>query len=658
MSILLGPVTKKYIGILLFIPSLLLGQIVSSKHNLSVSGPGIVKATSEQEICKFCHIPHKAIVVEPLWDHTMSSVSYSQYTSTTFASTYQAQYPNTKSKLCLSCHDGTIAVGAISTGQINVSGGAQLDANQRIATSASSNIGGVGGTNLSDDHPISVTFNTAKSNHFTPTGQADAVNCTSCHDPHKEDRDITIKKFLIQSNSASALCLKCHNVPNFTSGPSIHQSSTKTIPAGLSHTGYTTVATNACESCHKPHSATNASRLIKGVEEATCDPCHKGTTNGGITAKNVSNAAGGPFAKIYTHPTFTVSGKHTPINASPVTTTNTEASTNLNSPNRHAECSDCHNPHAAKSGLHTTTTNIVSNVLSGAWGIEPGSATIWSQPTIFTRYDPAVKEYQICMKCHSYNGLGVVTNGVSTIIGPSGQNVTDQALEYNVNNKSVHPVVVGLTNQTGSGTPKTLVAAQMSSPWNTTLGANTMYCSDCHGNDAVVSATEPDGPHGSNRKFMLKGTSTKPSAQYWPANAGGTVVWTLRDVRSNTNSWSTNLFCVNCHPLYSAGTWSGNNIAHLEHETRSITINGKTYTGVPCVSCHVAIPHGSKRSRLIGYRTDAAPYNYSDPTNANALLNVISGFKKATSPSAYQKSNCYSTQSGCTTHSNAGGYDP
>jgi len=35
-------------------------SIVNSKHNLSVSGPGTVKASAEPEICIFCHTPHNS----------------------------------------------------------------------------------------------------------------------------------------------------------------------------------------------------------------------------------------------------------------------------------------------------------------------------------------------------------------------------------------------------------------------------------------------------------------------------------------------------------------------------------------------------------------------------------------------------------------------
>ncbi len=624
------------------INSYLFSQIIASKHNLSVFGTGVIKATSEQEICKFCHIPHKASSNVPLWDHTISSVSYSQYTSTTFSSSYQYQYPDNTSKLCLSCHDGTIAIGATINGQINVVGGSLLDPDQSLSISASSNIGGSTGVALMDDHPISITFNSEKNNYYTTIGQTDPVNCRSCHDPHGEDKDPIVKKFLSQSNSNSTLCLKCHNPAYWSSNPSIHQSSNKTLPSGLSHTGYTTVASNGCENCHKPHNASNPGQLIKAYEQNTCDPCHKGISNSGITSKNVSNESGGPFAKIYRHPTYSTDGKHISVNATPVSNSPDENSINLSTPNRHAECYDCHNPHAAKSGLHTSKSNLISNVLSGVWGLEPNAVTKWTQPTTFIRIDPATKEYQICMKCHSYYGLGSTSTGVTTIIGPSGQNITDQAFEYNVSNYAVHPVKVGLNDQTGSYSPRSLTANQMTTSWNN-VGTQTMYCSDCHGNDTPVSTTEADGPHGSNRRFMLKGSSTTPSAQYWPTNANG-VLWSLYDIKNNRNNWQTDLFCVNCHPIYSGGSFKNNVHSRGQHQGSS----------VKCITCHVVVPHGSKRSRLIGYASEPAPYNYSGAGTYDKL--VIVGFRKASNPNGYSKNYCSMT--GLCHHTQTNTYDP
>ncbi len=621
-------------------------SIKFTKHNLSVTGPpGGIKAENEQQICIFCHTPHRSTSVAQLWNHTTGSQTYTKYQSSTSTVNYVASFPRNASRVCLSCHDGTIALGSVYNAGEGPPGTIQMEQSGVPITSMPANSQGYLGTNLSNDHPISITtphFNASQFNcsgcHNVHTGITKTMECTACHDPHDDSKDPITKKFLSQDNQASALCLKCHNKAYWSTNPSIHKTSTKTLPAGLSHTNYTTVADNGCENCHTPHNATSPSRLLMGVEQATCTPCHKGKANGGITEKNVSNVGDGPFAKIYRHPTYDINGKHNPVNASPPTNSPTESSIDLSPPNRHAECSDCHNPHAAKDGLHTIGSNAVSGVISGVWGLEPASTSEWTQPISFTRIDPATKEYQICLKCHSYYGLGSAPNGVTIITGPSGTDITDQAMEFNPNNHSGHPVEVSLNNLTGSYAPKALDPSQMTSDWSNT-GNQTMYCSDCHGNDQPTSSTVAQGPHGSNYKFMLTG-----ERKYWPYTASGKL-WTLGDVWLNKNNWQNDLFCVNCHPLFSAGNYYNKPHSIYYHNNNNFSIDGTYYKGIPCVSCHLVIPHGGKRSRLIGYGYGATNPDVP-PYIINQYTSKLRGFKKASSAWSYSQSNC-STGSGC-----------
>ena len=410
-----------------------------------------------------------------------------------------------------------------------------------------------------------------------------------------------------------------------------------------------------CAHCHEPHASLGGSEpapntgiaagpdkvLLFSEEEDVCLSCH----NGAIVPRDMRTVVNKP----YRHPITDYSGRHTLSkyeygqNGAPFRGTN-----------RHAECVDCHEPHyigkpgTAYHSYNTTSpanNNLVSNLLKGVWGVEPATEGSWlTPPTTFTELTTpgvgASKEYQVCFKCHSYYAFQDA-DGITTIIGPSGQTITDQSMEFSKNLKSVHPVRVPLNNQTGSYAPKALATSQLSAPWTTAPGSQTMWCSDCHNNDA----SSPVGPHGSNYKFMLSGTR-----KYWPASSTG-VLFSLSDIRNNTNNWSTELFCVNCHPLYSGGTWMNN--VHSQHSTRTYT-PGNVTIPVYCVTCHSVIPHGSPRSRLIIYRSDPQPYVY---VNGTVNFAALSGFKKASSPTGYQKTNCYSTVSGCTTHTNSGGYD-
>ena len=85
--------------------------VADTKHNLSISGPGTLKASSESQICIFCHTPHNASAAAPLWNRRDPGSTYIPYSSTTAVA--NPGQPTGASILCLSCHDGTIALGDV-----------------------------------------------------------------------------------------------------------------------------------------------------------------------------------------------------------------------------------------------------------------------------------------------------------------------------------------------------------------------------------------------------------------------------------------------------------------------------------------------------------------------------------------------------------------
>ena len=85
--------------------------IINTKHNLSLSGPGDIKALTETRVCVFCHTPHNAAPATPLWNKRIDAKSYTLYSSTTMgAKPFQ---PTGPTRLCLTCHDSTIALGEV-----------------------------------------------------------------------------------------------------------------------------------------------------------------------------------------------------------------------------------------------------------------------------------------------------------------------------------------------------------------------------------------------------------------------------------------------------------------------------------------------------------------------------------------------------------------
>ncbi|HEY3381070.1 MAG TPA: cytochrome c3 family protein [Vicinamibacterales bacterium] len=587
-------------------------DVVGSKHDLSVTGGAASRATLETQPCVFCHTPHNASPARQLWNHAPSAASYttygsSSYQSGTTAGTFNtfpgtsAPQPSGSAKLCLSCHDGTIAVNAtVNNGTIAMAGGPFVPATASL------------GTDLSNDHPVSFARNPANTEVVDPPS-SDAVRlesgtrmvqCVACHDPHSQRLDSTTGKFLVKVNQGSALCVTCHrrSGSGWSWTSSSHATSTKSYTtastggiAGLgAHTGYGTVGDNGCEACHRPHSAPQAERLLKAVNQRdVCFQCHGSTA---VAAKNLAPV----FARTYRHPletsTATIVHDSTEVRTSP---------SNFSGARRHVDCADCHNSHGASSGLHASGVNsIASGVLAGVSGVEPATypaalpltgtypMTSASQSG-YTISGSAAREYQICFKCHSSYAFGPTPPNA-----PSGGPETDVAAAVNPNNRSYHPVV---------GPPHLRVpATNLLAPWNTTTSATRMYCTDCHGNNETTGASVPQGAHGSTNAYMLRF-----------ANA----TW---NTTSPTISVATG-FCFNCH---SASTIRSTNTVH----------NVSSHASRPCQACHSASPHGSFRPFLIALSSDRAPFN-----NGAAR---ITAFTAAASPNGYQMSNC-TTASGC-----------
>jgi hypothetical protein len=129
-------------------------SVVHTKHNLSVSGPGTVRAVEEAEVCIFCHAPHNASPAIPMWNRHNPTAYYRIYRSSTMEA--RVDQPGGSSKMCLSCHDGSIALGLVLSRDPT----RPIVMNQPFVPSGPSNL-----TNdLSDDHPIGFRYDRQLSN--------------------------------------------------------------------------------------------------------------------------------------------------------------------------------------------------------------------------------------------------------------------------------------------------------------------------------------------------------------------------------------------------------------------------------------------------------------------------------------------------------------
>lgn len=292
-------------------------NIASTKHNLSASGSGTVKASTETQICVFCHTPHGASLqdgggtpmVAPLWNRKLGTTSYTRYDSSSLDATVItngfADQPGGSSKLCLSCHDGTLAIGNVNV--LNGAGSSSTPGTMSITMTGTGAGGGDGtvaggmpkgsgfdtgftrllGVNLTNDHPISVTYNqtlatadgemraitagqsTNETSLNLPAGKTHAagirdsaagtrpvlplektgasnlgqVQCATCHDPHIRDASEPVSIKFLRANrfqktagptggvfnySNDIICLGCHDKAGAAWANSAHAVSTTT----------------------------------------------------------------------------------------------------------------------------------------------------------------------------------------------------------------------------------------------------------------------------------------------------------------------------------------------------------------------------------------------------------------------------------------------
>lgn len=198
--------------------------IAGSKHDFSTgaSNTAYGNASAGTQICIYCHAPHNNASASGslLWNRLQGAGPYTMYTNTqTGTMNGVSAGPGEVSKLCLSCHDGTIAVD--NYGGINGASTKKITNNAKL------------GTDLSNDHPIGIVYTPATAttdgglkNPDTATvalaGNAAAsitanmlfmtkVECASCHDVHSSaKRTSDTNKLLTVSIGASALCTTCH----------------------------------------------------------------------------------------------------------------------------------------------------------------------------------------------------------------------------------------------------------------------------------------------------------------------------------------------------------------------------------------------------------------------------------------------------------------
>jgi predicted CXXCH cytochrome family protein len=575
-------------------------NIINTKHDLSVnSTSGGMKSTSENRICVFCHTPHDAYRLSPanggtggsgpvapdeytylpLWNHEVTTTPETGYYTSSTMKAPVPQQPTGPTKLCLSCHDGTVALGAVASGA-NL--GIAQTMNDAYSVGTVDNPTPNLGTDLSTHHPVSFSYSSSLPNSelYTIDELPDVirdrlsgnneVHCTTCHDPHDDSNG----NFLVIKNSLSALCTTCHQMANWAA--SGHATATNSV-----------TGKEACEICHTPHFAVDVPLLIYNTSDSatfcTNGSCH-GTVPSPLPPPTHGDAAivrpsavvascmpschsAEPFGQSLSEPdrreTIAFNTPLRPFPAMPSSAAGADIRSQIQKISSHHErpgiargllrnlsgqaraliggvaCVDCHNPHV--SNRTEARAPFASGMLEGVSGVDRNGMDVSS----------VTYQYEVCFKCHADYSADV--QYVPRVI-PS----TNMRLAFDGANPSYHPV-----EEIG----RSLAVPSIPSPLNPALNAQDMiYCTDCHSDDAEGSK----GPHGSSFPPILK-------ERY--ETADGTP-----------ESSDNYALCYRCH----------NRSSILSDVSFRKKINGATASGgghsghlgdgAPCSACHD--PHG------------------------------------------------------------------
>ena len=188
------------------------------------------------EMCRTCHVPHdhgRTLAIQAgietsglLWNHLLSSVTYTLYSSPTL--TGAIGQPTGTAKMCLGCHDGTVALEAMDS----KSDGSHVPTTYIQDVNAGYRVPGTAmGSSLQGTHPISVTYDVADTG-LKPTsdlmggsgtiaslldgGDGGKVQCATCHDVHDASGESIAGTHLLRVKTSDAanpsgLCVVCHN---------------------------------------------------------------------------------------------------------------------------------------------------------------------------------------------------------------------------------------------------------------------------------------------------------------------------------------------------------------------------------------------------------------------------------------------------------------
>jgi len=238
--------------------------LMGTAHDFASHTGNRIPNTASRDIglCEYCHTMHVGRTTELIWNHTLSKTNFAWDVASTTAGTKfptisGPTYKGPTAK-CMSCHDGSVAVGDVAwfadggrggpavlstwrmgdtdgngknTAQFVVGAGGSMAGNHPVAMPYSygqvsnSYNGQAGGPGLvrADWQPNPGGLSSSRIQLFNDDGTGaigrgavpgrTGIECSSCHDPHNKE---TMDKWFLRAKATGTtaadgyICLQCH----------------------------------------------------------------------------------------------------------------------------------------------------------------------------------------------------------------------------------------------------------------------------------------------------------------------------------------------------------------------------------------------------------------------------------------------------------------
>ncbi|HFE38126.1 MAG TPA: hypothetical protein ENK06_06865 [Gammaproteobacteria bacterium] len=502
-----------------------ISDIRNTKHNFAsndiVALPGgasrDVKAANVNQVCVFCHTPHGKPGLASgerqfLWNRSLDGAGYTRYDSSSL-NLDKSEALGKGSKMCLSCHDGTVAIGQLDVinGRLNqeFSDISMIgdNVNAGLLTGSRSNLG----QDLSNDHPIGFTYS---SQLVTDDGElVDPNSAEGAHIGVPVGRGLAQNNLIVEQSGGTPAA----NQPTDVTGAGISVP-LESIVTGLgnrdSQGNLARVFVDApgtgsveCTTCHDPHirSTDNAvnikflrlRRFQKNAgpvaangfninNDINCLACHKKT--GWEDSAHASSTAA---TQVYDD---TVADDR----EFPRDTQMWEAS-----------CLNCHDPHTVNGARWLLTTNENTTVGSEASDVD-----------------------RACYKCHTGNSPAVT----------SGATVIDS--EALLGGHAGFTFVAGDTaHQPGSDNTVSFLAESSES-----LQVRHVGCSDCHNPHAMTTGLHVN--NGSADNNNVSGALSRVSGLAASDSSGVFDPYGSEDTATPEIATKEYQVCFKCHSTY------------------------------------------------------------------------------------------------------------